>query len=328
MNEAEMTKPIEKRMDFVLLFDVQDGNPNGDPDAGNLPRVDPETGHGLVTDVCLKRKVRNYVTLTKAGEPGHDIFVREKAILNQSIAAAYAATGVDLEPATKDKADGGKRKDKPKGKGGEVDAARLIMCDRYYDVRTFGAVMSTGANAGQVRGPVQLTFSRSIQPIVTLEHAITRIAVATEEEAEKQGGDNRTMGRKATVPYGLYRAYGFISPALAARDEKRRVQGTGFSGADLALLFDALEGMFEHDRSAARGLMSTRALVIFEHDSALGDAPAHALFDKVKVDTLRAPARSFADYRVTVDGEALAGVRATYRVKRGEGGFAVAKAAG
>lgn len=327
MSDAEMKKTIQKRYDFVLMFDVQDGNPNGDPDAGNLPRVDPETGHGLVTDVCLKRKVRNYVAITRAEQEGYGIFVQEKAILNQTIAGAYAMMKVDLEAAPKQKADGAKRKTKGEGQGSEVDAARVWMCDHYYDVRTFGAVMSTGANAGQVRGPVQITFSRSIQPIVTLEHAITRMAVATEAEAEKQGGDNRTMGRKATVPYGLYRAHGFISPALAARDEKRRAQGTGFSDADLALFFEALENMFEHDRSAARGLMSTRALVIFEHDTALGSAPAHSLFDKVNVKPLRTPARSFADYEVTVDGAKLTGVRASYRVEAGEKG-AVLEAAG
>lgn len=299
--------PIQKRYDFVLLFDVQDGNPNGDPDAGNLPRVDPETGHGLVTDVCLKRKVRNYVAITRGGAEGHGIFIQEKAILNLSIAGAYAGLGIDLEATPKSKADGAKRKSKGEGQGGEVDQARAWMCARYFDVRTFGAVMSTGANAGQVRGPVQLTFSRSIQPIVTLEHAVTRMAVTTEADAEKQGGDNRTMGRKATVPYGLYRAHGFVSPALA--------KGTGFSEADLGLLWDALEGMFEHDRSAARGLMSTRALIIFEHDSALGDAPAHSLFDKVAVEARRSPARAFTDYEVTVDGAKLSGVRAVFPAK-------------
>lgn len=299
--------PIQKRYDFVLLFDVQDGNPNGDPDAGNLPRVDPETGHGLVTDVCLKRKVRNYVAITRGGAEGHGIFIQEKAILNLSIAGAYTGLGIDLEATPKSKADGAKRKTKGEGQGGEVDQARAWMCARYFDVRTFGAVMSTGANAGQVRGPVQLTFSRSIQPIVTLEHAVTRMAVTTEADAEKQGGDNRTMGRKATVPYGLYRAHGFVSPALA--------KGTGFSEADLGLLWDALESMFEHDRSAARGLMSTRALIIFEHDSALGDAPAHSLFDKVKVEARRSPARAFTDYEVTVDGAKLSGVRAVFPAK-------------
>lgn len=316
-------QPIQKRYDFVLLFDVQDGNPNGDPDAGNLPRVDPETGHGLVTDVCLKRKIRNYVSLARAGQTGYKIFIQEKAILNVTINEGYAGAGIDLDAPPKNKADGAKRKTKGEGQGGEVDAARQYMCDHFFDVRTFGAVMSTGANAGQVRGPVQLTFSRSVQPIVALEHSITRMAVATEAEAEKQGGDNRTMGRKATVPYGLYRAHGFISPALAAREEKRRVQGTGFSEADLALLFEALENMFEHDRSAARGLMSTRALVIFEHESPLGNAPASSLFDKVKVESLHTPGRTFADYRVTVDGQTLPGVRAMFCVKPTETGFSL-----
>lgn len=315
-------QPIQKRYDFVLLFDVQDGNPNGDPDAGNLPRIDPETGHGLITDVCLKRKVRNYVQLARAGQPGYGIFIREKAVLNLLIEEAHAAIkGESESPGGKAE---GKKKDAKKAGGDDVDKARLYMCDTYYDVRTFGAVMSTGANAGQVRGPVQLTFSRSVQPIVALEHSITRMAVATEAEAEKQGGENRTMGRKATVPYGLYRAHGFISPALAGREEKRRVQGTGFSEADLALLFEALENMFEHDRSAARGLMSTRALVIFEHESPLGNAPASSLFDKVNVEVLRTPGRSFADYRVTVDGKALSGVRSIVHVKSTETGFTLA----
>lgn len=315
-------QPIQKRYDFVLLFDVQDGNPNGDPDAGNLPRIDPETGHGLITDVCLKRKVRNYVQLARAGQPGYGIFIREKAVLNLLIEEAHAAIKGDGEGASS-KAEG-KKKDAKKAGSDDVDKARTYMCDTYYDVRTFGAVMSTGANAGQVRGPVQLTFSRSVQPIVALEHSITRMAVATEAEAEKQGGDNRTMGRKATVPYGLYRAHGFISPALAGREEKRRVQGTGFSEADLALLFEALENMFEHDRSAARGLMSTRALVIFEHESPLGNAPASSLFDKVNVEVLRTPGRSFADYRVTVDGKELSGVRSIVHVKSTETGFTLA----
>lgn len=323
MDDAELKKTIQRRHDFVLLFDVQDGNPNGDPDAGNLPRVDPETGHGLVTDVCLKRKVRNYVAVSRAGTPGYEIFIQEKAILNHTIARAYTGLAIDLDAAPKDKADGAKRKTKGEGQGGEVDAARAWMCDHYFDVRAFGAVMSTGANAGQVRGPVQLTFSRSIQPIVTLEHAVTRMAVTKEEDAEKQGGDNRTMGRKATVPYGLYRAHGFVSPALAARVDGRRAQGTGFTNGDLALLYEALENMFEIDRSAARGLMSTRALVIFEHESALGEAPAYELFDRVKVETLGPRARSFADHKVTVDGAELAGRRATYRVRRGEGGVTV-----
>ncbi len=302
---------LSKRYDFVLLFDVQDGNPNGDPDAGNLPRVDPETGKGLVTDVCLKRKIRNYVALAQGGAPGFDIFVKEKAILNVLIERAHDLVGNHLDaPDEQDAKDakGGKAKAKGKGKatGDKVELARKKMCELYYDVRTFGAVMSTGANAGQVRGPVQVTFARSIDPIVTLEHSITRMAVATEEEAEKQGGDNRTMGRKNTVPYGLYCAHGFVSPALAAQ--------TGFSDADLAILWTALETMFEHDRSAARGLMSTRALVVFEHASPLGSAPAHTLFDRVKVTKGVPVARAYSDYAVTLDGKPLASLRAVVSV--------------
>ncbi len=274
---------IKNRYDFVYIFDVQDGNPNGDPDAGNLPRVDPETGLGLVTDVCLKRKIRNYVSITAAGRPGYDIFVKEKGILNDEIAKAYKENGIDITD------------EKKKGAGEEVESARKTMCKNYYDVRTFGAVMSTGANAGQVRGPVQFTFARSASPIVSLEHAITRMAVATKEEAEKQSGDNRTMGRKITVPYGLYVAHGFISANFAAQ--------TGFSEEDLTTLWTALENMFEHDRSAARGLMSARKLVIFKHDSILGNAPAHKLFSMVKIQKKNEnePARSYEDYQVDVD---------------------------
>ena len=290
---------IKNRYDFMLVFDVKDGNPNGDPDAGNLPRVDAETGQGLVTDVCLKRKVRNYVQLTKVGDPGYGIFVKEKAILNKEIEAAYAKLNIDLEKSPSDSADGKKRNKAGQGQGGEIDKARRQMCADYYDIRTFGAVMSTGANAGQVRGPVQLTFARSVDPIVTLEHSITRMAVATEAEAEKQGGDNRTMGRKNTVPYGLYVAYGFVSPALAKQ--------TGFSEDDLSLLWQALREMFEHDRSAARGLMATERLIVFKHDSALGNASASNLFDLVKISKkpdVSCP-RSFADYSVSIDESAL-----------------------
>lgn len=261
---------VSERYDFVLLFDVQDGNPNGDPDAGNLPRVDPETGHGLVTDVCLKRKIRNFVLTTKGSEAGFDVFVKEKAVLNRAIAGAYEKLGIDLDKPPKSGKDGKKRREAGVGQGGEVDDARTQMCRQFFDIRTFGAVMSTGANAGQVRGPVQLTFARSIDPIVTLEHSITRMAVATEGEAEKQGGDNRTMGRKNTVPYGLYRAHGFITPAFASQ--------TGFSQEDLDLLWQALIDMFELDRSAARGLMTSRALAVFKHDSPLGNARAADLF--------------------------------------------------
>ncbi len=290
---------LQHRFDFILVFDVQDGNPNGDPDAGNLPRIDPETGHGLVTDVCLKRKVRNYVLLNKHAAKGFDIFVKEKAVLNRLIEGAYSDCQIDLEAKPKNAADGEKRKDKGSGQGSEVDQARKKMCEAYYDVRTFGAVMSTGANAGQVRGPVQFTFSRTIDPIVPLEHSITRMAVATEEEAEKQSGDNRTMGRKATVPYGIYMCRGFVSPSLANQ--------TGFSEADLALLWEALEKMFENDRSAARGLMSTRKLFIFQHESPLGNARAADLFDRVTIkrkEGVEAP-RAFTDYIVQVNDKDL-----------------------
>lgn len=273
-----MSNPIKNRYDFVLLFDVQDGNPNGDPDAGNLPRVDAETGCGLVTDVCLKRKVRNYAMMTKGGATGFDIFVKEKAILNALIDVAHDQDEV-----------------KTKEKGDKTEAAKNWMCSRYFDIRTFGAVMSTGKNAGQVRGPVQLTFGRSVDPIVSLEHSITRMAVATEAEAEKQSGDNRTMGRKNTVPYGLYVSHGFVSAHLANQ--------TKFSEDDLKLLWEALVNMFEHDRSAARGLMATQKLIIFKHDNALGSAPAHKLFERVKIarkDDSKPP-RSINDYAITID---------------------------
>lgn len=291
---------ITKRYDFIFLFDVKDGNPNGDPDAGNLPRVDAETGMGLVTDVCLKRKVRNFVLLNKEGKPPYDIFVKEKAVLNLKIGEAYTALGIDLENEPKDVKDGKKRNNKGAAQGSEIEKGRGWMCRNYFDIRTFGAVMSTGPNAGQVRGPVQMTFARSVDPIVALEHSITRMAVATEAEAEKQGGDNRTMGRKFTVPYGLYRSHGFISAHLAAQ--------TGFGEEDLRLYWDALVNGFEHDRSAARGEMATRVLLAFEHSSALGNAPAHALFDRLAIKRKAGsagPARSFADYEVTFDGKEL-----------------------
>ena len=270
---------LKNRIDFVYIFDVQDGNPNGDPDAGNLPRVDAETGMGLVTDVCLKRKVRNYIQTAKGQADGYDIFIKEKAVLNTLIDKAHDDSDVK---AAKDK----------------TEAARMYMCKNYYDIRTFGAVMSTGKNAGQVRGAIQLTFARSADTIATAEHSITRMAVATEKEAEKQGGDNRTMGRKATVPYGLYVCHGFISANLA--------QQTGFSEEDLELFWDALKNMFDVDRSAARGLMSAQKLIVFKHDSVLGNAPANKLFDLVKVEKVcdGAP-RSFSDYTVTIDKEGL-----------------------
>jgi CRISPR-associated protein Csd2 len=282
---------INNRYDFVLLFDVKDGNPNGDPDAGNLPRVDPETGNGLVTDVCLKRKVRNYVELFKVKEPGYEIYIKEKAILNDQNERAYKALGVEL--AEKE----GKRKG-----GDKTEEARNWMCRNFYDVRTFGAVMSTGVNCGQVRGPVQLTFARSINQVIPLEHSITRMAVATRAEAEAQQGDNRTMGRKYIIPYGLYRCHGFISAPLAVQ--------TGFSEEDLELFWNALKSMFDHDRSAARGYMATRKLIVFRHDSMMGNAPAHNLFEMVRVNPQNIPPRDFSDFEVLVpsQGDMPAGV--------------------
>ncbi len=280
-----MSNAINSRYDFVLLFDVKDGNPNGDPDAGNLPRVDPETGNGLVTDVCLKRKVRNYVQLAKGCSNGFDIFIKEKAVLNNLIDQAHEQEDV-----------------KSKEKGDKTEAARQYMCKNYYDVRTFGAVMSTGKNAGQVRGPVQFTFARSIDQVVPLEHSITRMAVATSAEAEKQEGDNRTMGRKFTIPYGLYRCHGFISAPFA--DNREGKNGTGFNEDDLKLFWEALLNMFEHDHSAARGHMATRKLIVFKHDSAMGNTPAHKLFDMVKLESTNNPVRDFMDYKISIPAQA------------------------
>jgi len=278
---------MDKRYDFVFLFDVTDGNPNGDPDAGNLPRVDPETGHGLVTDVCLKRKVRNFVGTTKEEKPPYEIYVKEKAILNRQHERAYKA--VEIKPTLKKL---------PKN---EEEARKVTawMCANFYDVRAFGAVMMTEVNCGQVRGPIQMTFARSIEPIVSLEHAITRCAVTTEKEAEKQQGDNRTMGRKFTVPYALYRCHGFINPCLADQ--------TGFSDEDLDVFWTALGQMFELDRSAARGQMAPRKLIVFEHQSKLGNAPAHTLFERVSVKRkiADAPARAFGDYEIKINSENL-----------------------
>ena len=309
---------LTARHDFVLLFDVKDGNPNGDPDAGNMPRLDAETGHGLVTDVALKRKVRNFVALVheqserepQPGEARFEIYIREKAILNLQNQRAYSAlkldAAVDEAPADEASADDKKPaakkagKEKRKGSATDVAQARAWMCQNFFDVRTFGAVMSTGVNCGQVRGPVQMTFARSLDPIVASEHSITRMAVATEKEADAQDGDNRTMGRKHTVPYGLYRSHGFVSSFLARQ--------TGFSADDLALFYKALEDMFEHDRSAARGQMATRGLYVFKHSSELGNAHAHALFDKLTVRNLApdSPARGFEAYEVLFDGQPLA----------------------
>ncbi len=281
-------EPIKHRYDVALLFDVRNGNPNGDPDAGNSPRIDPETGHGLVTDVCLKRKIRNYVCLAKTNptdgspEQGYDIYVKEKAILNQQHERAYVALGLKEEKAAK--------------KSDNETKARRWMCQTFFDIRMFGAVMSTGdKQCGQVRGPVQFAFGRSVDPIVSLEQSITRMAVTNERDAEKE----RTMGRKEIVPYGLYAAHGFISPHFAA--------DTGFSEADLNLLWEALKMMFECDHSAARGEMASRNLVVFEHESPLGNAPAHVLFDRIGI-TRREPtkpARAYSDYAVTLDKENL-----------------------
>lgn len=276
---------LNNRYDFVLLFDVKDGNPNGDPDAGNLPRIDAETGHGLVTDVSLKRKIRNFIGLLKGEQPPYEIYVKEKAILNLTHERAYKALDIPL----------GEDKKKRKGGGDDVSKARDWMCKNFFDVRTFGAVMSTGVNCGQVRGPVQLTFARSVDPVVALEHSITRMAVATEAEADKQEGDNRTMGRKHTVPYGVYVAHGFVSSFLAKQ--------TGFTEDDLKLLWQALTNMFEHDRSAARGQMATCGLYVFKHDSDLGNAPAHDLFTRIGVKRKDGVdvARAWSDYEVTVN---------------------------
>ncbi|RXK87899.1 type I-C CRISPR-associated protein Cas7/Csd2 [Chlorobaculum sp. 24CR] len=365
-------KIVNKRYDFVLLFDVKDGNPNGDPDAGNLPRIDAETGIGMVTDVCLKRKVRNFISLVKGGERPYDIYVKEKGVLGRAHFQAFNELGINIgESSRKDisekallenlgdvelpegvrfemndekgqlviEADADKNEIKgwlKENKGlvekgvitvieqalkdskprkptpDETAKGRDKMCQNYYDIRTFGAVMAlkSAPNCGQVRGPVQLTFARSVDPVVTLEHSITRMAVATEAEAEKQGGENRTMGRKYTIPYALYRAHGFISAHLAFK--------TGFTEDDLSLFWEALLYMFEHDRSAARGLMSTRGLYVFEHGSALGNAPAHKLFERIKImrqSDSEGPVRSFEDYVVQVDENGLDGVKLHKRLE-------------
>lgn len=293
---------MNNRYDFIYLFDTTDANPNGDPDAGNLPRVDSESGQGLITDVCLKRKVRNFIELVKKDAPNFDIYVKEKAVLMRSHEKAYQAIKVEGKEQSETKA--GKRK----GSGEEVEAARKWMCQNFYDIRSFGAVMSLAVNCGQVRGPIQIGFSRSIDPIVISEHAITRMAVATEKEAEAQQGDNRTMGRKFTVPYGLYRCHGFINPFLADQ--------TGFSDDDLELFFQALQNAFQFDQSAARpaGSMAPRALLIFKHENQLGKAPSHALFDRLKIKSFEdhpsddgKPPRIFTDYasKITFDGKPL-----------------------
>jgi CRISPR-associated protein Csd2 len=292
---------LKKRYDFVLLFDVKDGNPNGDPDAGNLPRLDAQTGNGLVTDVCLKRKIRNFIQLEKQGIEGYDIFVKSKEItgmetfLNAEIKKGYDELKIDLE--TKNDLDGKKRKNNGEAQGKEIDLARRYLCEKFYDIRTFGAVLSTGPKAGQVRGPVQMTFARSCDPIVSSEHTLTVCAARDENKGfEEQTG---IQGRKYTVPYALYRAHGFISAHLAAQ--------TGFTTDDLDVFWEALEKMFWEDHSAARGEMNVRGLYIFEHSTALGNASAHELFERVKItrknDSI--PPRSFDDYKVDFDTESM-----------------------
>lgn len=282
---------IQNRYEFVYLFDVTNGNPNGDPDAGNMPRLDPESSKGLVTDVCLKRKIRNFIELTEADTQGYDIYVKEKSILNNQHKKAYDA--LEIEPTSKKL---------PK----EEEKAHAItswMCTNFYDVRSFGAVMTTAVNSGQVRGPVQLAFARSIDPIIPLEISITRMAVTTEKEAEEQQGGNRTMGRKHIVPYGLYRVHGFISAKLAEK--------TGFSDDDLEKLWRALQMMFEHDHSAARGEMVARKLITFKHNDALGNMPSHKLFERVTIKRIKGeegtPSSSFDDYEIKINKEGLEG---------------------
>lgn len=294
---ATASPVVAHRYDFVLLFDVINGNPNGDPDAGNAPRVDPETGLGLVSDVAIKRKIRNYVSLAKADlqanapAPGYDIYVKHRGVLETLHRQAYEAQGLKTDDKSKDT------------RASNVEKARAWMCQTYFDIRAFGAVLTLDINCGQVRGPVQITFARSIEPIASLEQSITRKAVATQREAdnqiEKSGMVVGTMGRKELVPYGLYEAHGFVSAHLAA--------DTGFTEADLDLLWDALANMFEHDRSATRGEMATRKLLVFEHESPLGNAPAHTLFSRVtarRKDESR-PARAFEDYEVRIDRDNL-----------------------
>ena len=289
-----MAEPIKNRYDFIFFFDVKNGNPNGDPDAGNMPRIDPDTSRGIVSDVCLKRKIRNYVDLVKGeevddpdvaeGELGYKIYVQEAAVLNDRNRKAYVH--YDMKPASKKL---------PKAKEDQLKVTRF-MCDNFFDIRAFGAVMTTDVNCGQVRGPIQLCFAESVDPVLPLEMSITRMAVTNEKDAEKE----KTMGRKQYVPYGLYRAEGFISAALAEK--------TGFSQDDLDLFFEALMNMFENDRSAARGLMASRKLFAFKHESKLGNAPAHKLFDAVSVKRLiedGAEARAFSDYEIVVDRAAI-----------------------
>ena len=315
-----LANALQRRHEFVLFFDVKNGNPNGDPDAGNMPRTDPETGHGLVSDVCLKRKIRNYVEIAKADAQRFRIYVTEGAVLNEKHREAYVA----LRPGDAEAASPKTKKLTPKN---DDEAARLrgFMCDNFYDIRTFGGVLSTGINAGQVRGPVQIGFAQSVEPVLPLEISITRMAATSEaekkdrtegdDEPEKRG-DKRTMGRKHIIPYGLYRAHGFVSAPLAHDARK----GTGFGQEDLDLLFEALRDMFEHDRSAARGEMTTRRLVVFRHATALGNGRAQDLFGRVTAwrnhhgsevkpnsEALdnAPPARDFDDYVIRLDRDGL-----------------------
>lgn len=282
-----MSNEIKNRYEFVYLFDVENGNPNGDPDAGNMPRIDPETSFGIVTDVCLKRKVRNYVQIVKEDKAPNCIYVKEKAVLTTQQKQAYEYLEIDDKKRT----------------ANDIEKARMWMCHNFYDVRTFGAVMALKEfSCGQVRGAVQINFGRSIDSVCPRELTITRMAVATEKEAESQSGDNRTMGRKNIIPYALYRTEGYISASLANQ--------TGFTEDDLNLFWDALVNMFDHDHSAARGKMCARRLIIFKHDSKLGNAPAHKLFELVSVKSKDAskPARSFDDYSVELNKSVPAGV--------------------
>ncbi len=286
-----MPEPIQNRYEFVILFDVENGNPNGDPDAGNMPRIDPETNLGIITDVCLKRKIRNYVQTVKEDAPGWRIYIKDNVPLNRSDLEAYAYLGVD-DKSIKE----AKKKDERLD-----EKIRDFMCQNFYDIRTFGAVMTTfvkaALNCGQVRGPVQLGFARSVEPVIPQEVTITRVAITTESDAEKKGTE---MGRKYIIPYGLYRCEGYISANLARKT-------TGFSQEDLALFWEAVQNMFEHDHSAARGNMAVRELIIFKHDSELGSAPAHKLFETVTVKRrggVEVP-RSYSDYEVRVDEGAI-----------------------
>jgi CRISPR-associated protein Csd2 len=289
-----MSEPIKNRYEFVVLFEVENGNPNGDPDAGNMPRIDPETGYGIVTDVCLKRKIRNYVETIKSGEKGYEIYIKERVALNTSDKRAYAEYSVDDKDEKTVKA--ATKKDP-----GLDEKLRDYMCENFFDIRAFGAVMTTfvkaALNCGQVRGPVQITFARSIDPIVQNEVTITRVAITTEADAENKKTE---MGKKFIVPYALYRAEGFISANLARKTTK-------FSEEDLALLWDAIINMFEHDHSAARGRMAVRELIVFKHDSELGNAPSYKLFEAVSVlrKDSEAPARRFSDYEITIDSSAI-----------------------